>query len=96
MLQCWNMLSWIPGLFYLYTGPGTIWANDLNFFMKHAPGAGLIARHVNDILTISDVQEEDNVCSVSPAPHRVLMRLLLCNDMNSTNYCLKLFVTKGW
>ena len=25
-----------------YTGPGTNWAIDMNFGMKHAPGAGLI------------------------------------------------------
>ena len=26
-----------------YTGPGTILANEINFVMDHAPGAGLIA-----------------------------------------------------
>ena len=24
-----------------YTGPGAIWANEMNFGMHHAPGAGL-------------------------------------------------------
>ena len=23
-----------------YTGPGTTWANDMNFIMNYAPGAG--------------------------------------------------------
>ena len=27
-----------------YTGQGIIWANEMNFGMKHAPGAGLIIR----------------------------------------------------
>ena len=26
-----------------YTGPGTTWDNEMNFGMKHAPGAGSIA-----------------------------------------------------
>ena len=26
-----------------YTGPGTTWANEMNFVLNHAPGAGLIA-----------------------------------------------------
>ena len=26
-----------------YAGLGTNWANEMNFVMKHAPGAGLIA-----------------------------------------------------
>ena len=30
-----------------YTGPGTTWANEMNFGMNHAPGAGLIARPVD-------------------------------------------------
>ena len=30
-----------------YTGPRTTWANEMNFGMKHAPGAGLIARPVD-------------------------------------------------
>ena len=30
-----------------YTGPGTTWANEMNFGIKHAPGAGSIARPVN-------------------------------------------------
>ena len=30
-----------------YTGPGTIWVNGMNFGMKHAPRAGLIARPVD-------------------------------------------------
>ena len=25
-----------------YTSPGTTWANDMNFIMNHAPGAGSI------------------------------------------------------
>ena len=25
-----------------YTGPGTTWANEMNFVMTHAPGAGSI------------------------------------------------------
>ena len=29
-----------------YTGPGTTWGNEMNFVMKHAPGAGSIARPV--------------------------------------------------
>ena len=27
-----------------YTGPRTTWANEMNFVMTHAPGAGEIAR----------------------------------------------------
>ena len=27
---------------YGKTGPGTTWANEMNFIMKHAPGAGSI------------------------------------------------------
>ena len=26
-----------------FTGPGTTWANEINFVMNHAPGAGSIA-----------------------------------------------------
>ena len=26
-----------------YTGPGTTWANEMNFVINHASGAGLIA-----------------------------------------------------
>ena len=29
-----------------YTGPGTKWANEMNFIMNHAPGAGSIVRPV--------------------------------------------------
>ena len=29
------------------TGPGTTWANEMNLVVKHAPGAGLIARPVD-------------------------------------------------
>ena len=32
---------------YGYTGLGTTWANDMNFVMNHALGAGLIARTVD-------------------------------------------------
>ena len=28
---------------HLYTGQGTTWANEMNFGMAHAPGAGSIA-----------------------------------------------------
>ena len=30
-----------------YTGPGTTWANKMNFSMNHAPGAGLISGPVD-------------------------------------------------
>ena len=30
-----------------YTWPGTTWANEMNFVMNHASGAGFIARPVN-------------------------------------------------
>ena len=30
-----------------YTGPGITWANEINFVMNHAPGAGSIARLVD-------------------------------------------------
>ena len=30
-----------------YTGPGTVWVNEMNFGMNHAPGAGLITRIVD-------------------------------------------------
>ena len=30
-----------------YNGPGTIWANEINFGMNHVPGAGLTALPVN-------------------------------------------------
>ena len=30
-----------------YTGPDTTWANDINSVMNHAPGAGSIARPVD-------------------------------------------------
>ena len=33
------------------TGPGTTWVNGMNFVMKHAPGAGLIARPVDQCFT---------------------------------------------
>ena len=45
-------LSQIPQLLVLlghdsallgYAGPGTTWANEMNFVMNHAPGAGSIA-----------------------------------------------------
>ena len=29
-----------------YTGPGTTWANEMNFVMNLAPGTGSIARPV--------------------------------------------------
>ena len=34
-----------------YTGPGTTWANEMNFGMEHAPGAGSLL----DMLTCSPV-----------------------------------------
>ena len=40
----------------MYAKPGTTWANEMNFGMHHAPGAGLIARNVDlqsSILTLS-------------------------------------------
>ena len=30
-----------------HTGPGTTWANEMNFVMERAPGAGSIARPVD-------------------------------------------------
>ena len=30
-----------------YSGPRTTWANERNFVMNHAPGAELIAQHVD-------------------------------------------------
>ena len=30
-----------------YTGPGKIWANEMNFVVNHAPGAGLFAQTVD-------------------------------------------------
>ena len=30
-----------------YTGSWTNWANEMNFHMKHAPGAGSITEHVD-------------------------------------------------
>ena len=30
-----------------YTGPGTTWANEMNFMVNHASGAGSIARPVD-------------------------------------------------
>ena len=30
-----------------YTGPGTIWANEMNFVVSHAPGEGSLARPVD-------------------------------------------------
>ena len=30
-----------------YTAPETTWANEMNFIMNHAPGAGSIARPVD-------------------------------------------------
>ena len=30
-----------------YTGPRTAWANEINFVMSHAPGAGSIAQPVD-------------------------------------------------
>ena len=30
-----------------YTGPGTTWDDEMNFVMNHAPGAGSIARPVD-------------------------------------------------
>ena len=29
------------------TGPGTTWSNEMNFVMNHGPGAGLIAKPVD-------------------------------------------------
>ena len=31
----------------LYIGPGITWADEMNFVMNHAPGAGFIASPVN-------------------------------------------------
>ena len=30
-----------------YIGPGTAWANEMNFWINYAPGAGLIAQPVD-------------------------------------------------
>ena len=30
-----------------YTGPGTTWADEMNFVLNHAPGAGSLARPVH-------------------------------------------------
>ena len=30
-----------------YTGPGTTWANEMNFVIEYAPGAGSIVRPVD-------------------------------------------------
>ena len=35
-----------------YTGPGTTWANEINFDMNHAPGAGSIPRPVDQQSTV--------------------------------------------
>ena len=43
-------------------GPGTTWANEMNFVMKHAPGAGSIAQPV------------DKQSSELPLYHRCLLR----------------------
>ena len=32
---------------YVYTRPGTTWANEMNIVVNHAPGAGSIAQPVN-------------------------------------------------
>ena len=34
------------------TGPGTTWANEMNFIINHAPGAGSIARPVPSVLSL--------------------------------------------
>ena len=36
-------------------GPGTTWAIEMNFVKNHAPGAGLIARHVDQQSSTADV-----------------------------------------
>ena len=46
----WNKLIGVLGhdsALWAYTGPETNWANDINFVMNHAPGAGSIARPVD-------------------------------------------------
>ena len=42
----WSVLGHHAAL-YGYTGPGTTWANEMNFSMNHAPGAGSIAGFVD-------------------------------------------------
>ena len=36
----------VLGYDYGYTGPGTTWANEMNFIMNHVLGAGMIAQPV--------------------------------------------------
>ena len=52
-----NGVSGHDSVLYGYTGQGITWANEMNFGMKHAPGAGSITRSV------------DQTSSVLPLPH---------------------------
>ena len=43
----------------LYSGMGTIWANEMNFGLKHAPGAGSLTRPADlQSNPIKDMQED--------------------------------------
>ena len=42
-----NAILGINSALQIYTCLGTIWANEMNFVMNHAPGAGSIARPVD-------------------------------------------------
>ena len=44
-----DIMNGVLGYDYAVQGyiAGTTWASEMNFTMKHAPGAGLIARPVN-------------------------------------------------
>ena len=69
LVRLWNILSYINikinvneskingvlghSVLKGYTGPGTTWANEMNFAMHFAPGAGSIARPLDQAASLS-------------------------------------------
>ena len=43
-----------------YTGPGTTWTNEMNFVMNYVPGAGSIARLVDQQSSVLELHHGHN------------------------------------
>ena len=74
---------------YGYTGPETTWANGMNFLMKHAPGAGLLARPVDLLRYTSVVQYWMFACCTmtrSKLFHRIVAVYTGPMDAEGKNY----------
>ena len=56
-----------------YTGPGTTWANEMNFVINHAPGAGSIARPFDQH---SSALQMDNGCPPNSDMAKYMLRYL--------------------